>query len=199
MKLEFFFLYERYNIFTFFNYYCYYYYYPVLLLQKFNHNTNKFEDYITGKSKIKLSKYVNINGLTNNIYFINYCLKNDLIKISDNKICFITSSSTNETLYIILIDIMKSKDISLRYYSYNIFKLNNYKILLDMRGYLYNKFIALAFSYCPKDTCYDDKNCEHYSAFMILSYPNGTDKELDIQNYLFENNEMKINNIIIDL
>ena len=68
-----------------------------------------------------------------------------------------------------------------------------------MRGHLYNNFIALAFSYCPQHNCYDDKKCEHYSAFMIFSYPNGTDKELNIKDYLFKNNKYKINNIIIDL
>ena len=68
-----------------------------------------------------------------------------------------------------------------------------------MRGHLYNKFIALAFSYYPQHNCYDDKNCEHYSAFMIFSYPNGTDKELNIKDYLFKNNKNKINNIIVDL
>ena len=68
-----------------------------------------------------------------------------------------------------------------------------------MKGHLYNKFIALAFSYCPQESCYDDKNCEDYSVFMILSYPNRTEEELNIKNYLYKNNQIKITDLLIDI
>ena len=155
---------------------------------------------------IKLNKYAPHDSslldkllFQQNIYFNNYRLKNDLIKINEDKICFTTSSSDNETLYISVIDIVKSQRVYIRYYSIDIFKLYNRKILLDMRSHLFNKFITLGFSYCPQDSCESDKIGDHFSAFLIFSYPNGTDSTLNINKYLFENNDIKITDIVIDL
>ena len=135
----------------------------------------------------------------NNIYFNNYCLKNDLIKISENKICFTTSSLSNETLYIILLNILENEKIVIRYYSINLFKLYNHKILLDMRAHLFINYIALAFSYCPQESCYTDVVGDHFSAFILFSYPNATDNTLNIEEYLFKNNDIKIDNLIVDI
>ena len=175
--------------------YTYYssYNYPIFLFKNFNRYSN-FEDYLS-KPYIKLDYYVN----NYNIYFNKYCLKNDFIKITENKLCYITSSSTNDTLYISILNIFQLKDVIIRYYSINIFKLNNYKILLDMRGHLYKNFVALAFSYCRNEICYSDKVGEHYSAFLLFSYPEQKNKELNIKEYLFEYNDIKIKNIIIDI
>jgi hypothetical protein len=135
--------------FTYYNSYNF----PVFLFKNFNKNISDFEEYLN-RPYIHLDHYVN----NYNIYFNNYCLKNDLIKITDNKLCFITSSNNNETLYIIFLNILNENDVVIRYYSINIFKLNKYKILLDMRGNLYKNFIALAFSYCRSEICYSDRN-----------------------------------------
>ena len=172
-------------------YYCTTLYYPILYFKQLS---SDFEDFIPF---IELKKYANTDPA---IFFNNYLLKNDLIKISDNKLCFITSSSNNETLYIVSINIFQSNRATIRYYSYDLFRLNTFKILLDMKAHLYKKFIALAFSYCPNSNdCTNDATGEHYSAFLLFSYPNGTDFELNINNYLFENNKIKINNIIVDI
>ena len=176
--------------------YTYYnsYNYPIFLFKNFNKFYTYFEDYLS-KPYIELDYYVN----NYNIYFNNYCLKNDFIKITDNKLCYITSSNTNETLFITILNIFQLRDVVVRYYSINIFKLNNYKILLDMRGHLYKNFIALAFSYCRNEVCYSDKVGDHYSAFLLFSYPDLKKKELNIKEYLFENNDIKINDLIIDI
>ena len=145
---------------------------------------------------VELKKYTSYSPA---IYFNNYLLKNVFIKISNNKLCYIISSTNNETIYIISINILPSNDIVIRYYSNDIFRLNNYKILLDMKAHLYNKFIALAFSYCPNDICKDDNVDEHFTAFLLFSYPNGTDWRLNINDYLLDNNKIKINNIIVDI
>ena len=69
-----------------------------------------------------------------------------------------------------------------------------------MTAQLYKKFIALAFSYCPSGSCTSDTNGEdHYTAFLLFSYPNGTDWEFNINNYLFENNKKNSDNIIVDM
>ena len=68
-----------------------------------------------------------------------------------------------------------------------------------MRAHLYNNFISLGFSYCRQENCYNEVDSDHYSGFLLFSYPNGTDNKLNISEYLFNNNDIKINNIIIDL
>ena len=66
--------------------------------------------------------------------------------------------------------------------------LYNYKILFEIREHLYNNFIALGFSFCQQKNCSNDMTDTHYSGFMIFSYPNSTDINLDLENYLFEKN-----------
>ena len=48
------------------------------------------------------------------------------------------------------------------------------------------------------DTCKEETD-EHYSAFMILSYANGTDYSLNVTDYLLKNNDITIDKIIISL
>ena len=91
------------------------------------------------------------------------------------------------------------ENVVIRYYSINIFKLYNYKILLDMRAHLFNNFVALAFSYCNQSSCYTDTIGDHYSAFLLFSYPNRTDPIYYINENLFKNNDIKINNITLFL
>ena len=70
---------------------------------------------------------------------------------------------------------------------------------MDIRANLYNNnFIAFAFSFCNKEICNDENN-EHYSGFMIFSYPSGKDIDLNVTDYLLKNNDIKIDNITINL
>ena len=62
----------------------------------------------------------------------------------------------------------------------------------------YNNFIALGLSLCPTDECLFDNNT-HYSTLMILNYPNSIDKTLYLDEYLYNNNNITIDNIEIDL
>ena len=52
--------------------------------------------------------------------FHQYCLLNDLIKISTTKLCFISTSTSKEELYIVLINIFNTNQIVLRYYTLDI-------------------------------------------------------------------------------
>ncbi len=161
--------------------------YPFFLFKKFNKITKVFDEYLS-LSYVELTKYSNNN----------YCLKNDLIKITDTKLCFTATSSANDTLNIMLINIFESNNVFVRYYQIRFFKLNKYKILLDMRGSLYKNFIATAFSYCRQEVCYNDKEGDHYAGLILFSYPSQENSELNIINYLFDNNDIKISNIIVN-
>ena len=77
-----------------------------------------------------------------NTIFNTYSLLNDIIKVSNNTICFSTTSENKEILYIVLINIEEYIIIK-RYYSIEVFNLYGYKFLFDMKMNLYNNFIAL--------------------------------------------------------
>ena len=65
-----------------------------------------------------------------------------------------------------------------------------------MKLYLYNNYTSFAFSFCKQAIC-ETKFDPHYTSFMIFSYPNGTDYNLDLIEYLFKYNNL--DNLEIDL
>ena len=140
-------------------------------------------------------------------YILNYAilenksLMNDIIKISNTKICYTaTDKENNEIIYIIVFHIISKEKIKIRYYSFPIFQLRNYKILSDMKSYSYNQFVAIGASVCNQSPCNDDHaDYPHYSSLIIFSYPNSTDIDFDISEELLNDNEKTIENIEIDL
>ena len=106
-------------------------------------------------------------------------LMNDITKISNTKICFTAALEDHETFYIILFHIINMDKIIIRYYSFPIFKLKNYKILSGMKSYSYNQFIMIGASVCNQSKCDDDQTDYHYSSLIIFSYANSTDENLE--------------------
>ena len=68
----------------------------------------------------------------------------------------------------------------------------------ELRLHNYNNFIAFAASYCPNKQCDLDTD-EHYSSLILFSYPNTKDENLYLDKYLFDHNNININNAEIDL
>ena len=119
------------------------------------------------------------------------CQLNDLIKITENKICFISTSEDKDEMYIVLLTLFYSSDykIAIRYYTINIFSTYSFKIYKTIKAYLYNNFISLGFSYCKASSCSSDNDL-HFSSFMFLNYPNGTDYNLDLLDEMITKNEI---------
>mgnify|MGYP003571295984 CR=1 FL=1 len=141
-----------------------------------SNNTPPFTNYFPSFSEIILKKK-----------FIKNCLMNEIIKISEKKICYIVPSEEKEELYIVLLNIYETEKVIIRYFKIDIYKLYNLKFLTEISGHLYNNFISFAFSYCKQESCSNDDD-EHYSAFLIFSYPNITEIKFDLEKYLFDNN-----------
>ena len=155
---------------------------PLLFFKKYNGNSlvNYFEDI----NEVELKYTLN-----------SYCLLNDMIKVSDNKICYTGTSEAKEQLYVILIDILEN-GLIIRYYSIDIYTQYKFKFLLDIRQHIYRRsFISFAFSFCRDIQC-ESKEDTHFAGLMIFSYPNGTDYNLNLTEYYLENNDL--DNIIID-
>ena len=157
--------------------------YPIILFKTFD-GSSSLNDYLS-ISEISLSQYT----------FNSSSLLNDIVKLSTTKLCFISTSSSKETLYIILLNIFNKKQVTTRLYTFDIFSKYTFKFLGEMRLHLYNNYAAFGFSFCRQATC-ETKVNPHYAGFMIFSYPNGTDYSLKVQEYFFDNNEI---NLEIDL
>ena len=127
-------------------------------------------------------------ALSHNYSYNTGILLNDLIKVSNEKICFSSSSSDKSQLIISIISFYNINKFTIRYYILNIFNLLNYKFLFDIKLHLYNNYIAFASSVCPNNECINNSN-EHFSILMFFSYPNSTAYELNIIDYLNNNIE----------
>ena len=165
--------------------------YPIIMFKEFNIEENQFKNYLS-------SKYENSEILLNQKKFYPPAIINDLIKMNDKKICFSAVGTDKDFLYIVLINIFGNNLVKIRFYSLPMFSLYKFKVLFDLRIHNYNNFLAVGTSYCPNQQC-DDNNNDHYSALIIFSYPNSLDTEFNLENYLFDNNNVTFNHVEIDL
>jgi len=166
--------------------------YPIIIFKKYDLDDNTFKDYFSNNSLIILDKYLFEPGYN----------MNELIKISDNKLAFIASSLSLEILFKNTLNIFKINyidNIKIRYYSIEAYKLLNYRIFADIRGYIFNDFFIVGVSYCLIGIC-SDVNWNNYSStIMMIGYPNKNDGKFDIINYLLLDHDNSIENIILDL
>ena len=156
------------------------------------------------KDKREMVNY-NLGNVVPNKYNLNPgTLLNDIIKINDNKICICSTSQNKEILYLLILNLFDDvSTIMINYYAIEIYKLYSHKIYYDMRLFLYNDYITFGFSHCNRDQCirqsdYEEDSDLHYSSFIIFNYPNGTDTNLDLLDYL-SNAQKDTNNFTINL
>ena len=145
----------------------------------YNEENNSFSDYINSIPLIKINKAG--NNLSYNIKL------NDMIKLSDLKICLIVYHKNEEKFFVIIINNYTKDKIKIRYYYSNLFNLYNFRYPTGLRINLYNNFIAMASSfkndYYPKAESY----------LIIFSYPNSTDFDVDITDNLKNFSNIYIN------
>ena len=162
--------------------------FPYLSFKYFDNENSNLEDF---------NSFSNI--ILNGRELSKTCMINDIIKISDNYICYASVDIYKTSLYILTFNLFKNDTkMNIKYYFQSIKDINNYKIYRDIRLSLYsNQYIALGTSVCASDSCSND-NDEHYVAFVIFNYPNSTDVEIDLIKLLYETNE-EINKINFNL
>ena len=132
-----------------------------IILKAYDSINNRIYDYIGNIPLISINK--GEKSITEG-------LLNDMIKLSDTKICLISFSNDKKKLKIVLINNYTNNKIIIRYYFSNLYNLYLFKASLELRISLYNNLIAMAFS-----AKYEYE--EHQSYLIILSYPNSTDSE----------------------
>ena len=155
---------------------------PVILFKIYQ--SKKLEDYIL---KVTLDKKS----------FYKEPLFNDLIKVNENKVCFISTSENKDEMILVLLSIYGNSEVAIRYYTINIFSVYNFKFYKNLRANLYINYISFAFSFCRTSSCDSDSHT-HYSGFIVFNYPNGTEYSENLNDIMFSKNE-KIKNITINL
>ena len=138
--------------------------------------------------------------------FSTSALLNDMIKINNNRFCFISSSQYRKKLYIILFDFYNNdNNIKERIYNIKLNDLYNYIIYRELTSILYNNYLALSMSVCKGYPCEenDENSISNFFSFLIIfGYINGTNTNINISKFLSEFkdvNEINNNNIIDNL
>ena len=162
--------------------------FPYIFFKKF---TTKFENLFSNNNDIILDKY----------QFYGKTTFNDFQKISNKKICYISVSENFQIIYIVLLNIFTSiEQIKVKYYSINAYELYHYNIYLHLKAIIFNKFIVLGSNSCPNNDCnYTNITGNYFTSLIIFCYPNGTDNNIDVIDYLSQNNNIKIQNLIFNL
>ena len=142
----------------------------------------------------KLYGLINLDGK----YEFNYNLHlNDIIKIKENQICYVSTSLDKENIYIVIFNFYDSfSKLKIRYYMIKLYELYNKKIMFELKLTNFGKYISLSSSLCSNSHCNSDDG-SFYSYLMIFNYPNSTDANLNLIEHLFNTNET-ISNININ-
>ena len=163
-----------------------------------------FKERDIGYPVMSLLEYDNINNeikIYNNFYEINInkttfnkeSMLNDIIRLNDFQICYISTSWYKTTFSFVVFTLYKDDTlINIRYYEIKLWENYSMKLFLDLRGSLYKNFISIIFSNCLQEDCNYNSDL-HYSSLIILNYPNNTDNSLDIISELYYTNK-KIDN-----
>ena len=151
--------------------------YPIITMLMCK-DDNKFYDYklfnLISLSKIELSSNANLN---------------DIMKLNNDTVCYISCSSDKKTLIIVKL-FFYSNDMSMsaRYYKCDIYAEKNIMIYKELRGFYFNNYISVAFSHCSTGQCSEDSD-QHKSSLIIFNYPNSPkDQSVDLIEYIYSTN-----------
>ena len=153
--------------------------YAIIEFKKYSHDNNYISNYYTKFSFDEYSFYYNL-------------LLSDLIKAEDKKIYYVVTSLDKSQLYIISIYNYDEEKLMQRIYKTNAFSYNEYTFYNTIRLELYNKFLAFGSNVYKGGISF-------FASLIIFSYPNSTDTEIDVYNHLLNNNDIKINNILLNI
>ena len=152
----------------------------------------------------KFKKYSDTNNLIsdnyetvpqlsiNNIIFThNKVTLSVLIKIEDYKFYFAGMSIQQDILYIISIYNYNSDKFATRIYSIDFKNLYNYVMINSLKLTIYKNFLVLGSK--------NNNTSTRYPSLIIFSYPNTSEVNLDLVDYLYKNDDIKINDLRLNL
>ena len=132
-----------------------------------------------------------------NDYTLNHLITlNEFLKIDEERMVFL-STNENRILYIIMFDLYNDYTfIKIRYYSILVSTEFSSMFSKELSGFIYNNYIAFTANLVPKGKDILSEN--FFPIFLIFSYVNGTDFEIDIYPYLSDTDDFTSSNNLID-
>ena len=155
-------------------------YYPRITFKQFDsENLSNIEDY---------KSYTNILLDKTRLRY-DYML-NDIIKLSDNIICYGSVDVYKSGIALIILRLYNNDTkMNMKYYMISNKDIFHFLIYKEIKLSLFNnEYIAFGSSICFSDRCSNDED-EHNSSFLIFNYPNSTDVEIDLMEKIFEVNK----------
>ena len=147
----------------------------------------------------KIAKiYKSYNDITFSGSYTNIDLLNDIIKLNDNMICFVGSSYDMKKINIITFIFYSSYDyMNARFYIINMYEEKKLKFYANLKLSSFNNFLLIAFSHYGEKIC-DKSDNNPCSSLIFFSYPNSSDINLDIIEYILPSNKNIENDILIN-
>ena len=138
-----------------------------------------------------LTKYYNYEGIAIDKTTFNIdCLLNDIVKLNDFQVCYISINSNKDYFKLVIFTLYKDDSLmNIRYYQIEMWYNYNTKIYFNIKTALYKNFISLAFSHCSDNDCTAVYSNSHFTSLIIFSYPNSTDINLDLIPELYITNK----------
>ena len=152
--------------------------YAIIEFEKYCSNSQTLSRYYT---KLNFEEYL----------FYYEVILNDIIKVYDKKIFFVAASFNQLELYIISIYNYDQEKIIYKIYKLNSFAYNGYMFYNTIRLQIFNNYLAFSSN--------GFKNGESCSSLIIFSYPNSADINNKLEQSLLNNNDIKINNINLEI
>ena len=158
------------------------------------------------KEKKKYSLEIKIGYIESNIFqvkirvplheynFMFEDILNDFIKINDERLAYVgIRGKPSKDFKILLFDLYNNyEDMNIRVYE---LELSNYKINKELKLNVYNDYLMLSSTVIDKyESNTDDNLC--FSILMIFGYVNGTDKTINITDYLKDDYINSENNLV---
>ena len=151
-----------------------------IIFQFKKYSNNQISDHFQKISKLPI----------NDIFFNNNNVKtSDMLKIEDKKFYYVGLSINGEILYIVSIYNYYNENLVSRIYSINLKNIYSYKITNVLKINLYKNFLILG----------SKNEVNNYPSLIIFSYPNTAEKDLDLFDYLYNNDNIKIYNLLLKL
>ena len=147
-------------------------------------------------NRLNMETYLNYTEKdVNDRSFYSDCLLNDIIKLNNFQICYISINQDKKKFQLVVFNLYNNDMyMNMRYYDIDMWNSHRMRIYLCLKASLYKNFISLAFSHCPKEVpCTSASDEPHYSSLIIFNYPNSTDINLDLVQQLISTNK-KIEN-----
>ena len=150
--------------------------YAILEFQRYSDNT--------------IYRYYNTIITFSNYSLYYHLILNDIIKVEDKKIIFAAASLNQKELYITSIYNYDQDKIVYKIYKINSFAYIGYNFLNIIRLEIYNNFLVLGSN---------TNTTGPVSTLIIFSYPNSKDINNELTEFLLKNNDIKINNIKLEI